>query len=339
MVRSMALPVTEASQVGDARRRAATLAGNLSFGETEQGKLALLVTELGNNLVRHAKQGELLLRPLMAPDAAGIEVLALDRGPGMPSVDQCMQDGYSTGGTAGEGLGACRRLATVFGVYSQIGSGTAVLARVPAGPAARGAVEPTESGVVCLPYPGEEVCGDGWAVSEGPFSTTICVVDGLGHGLAAADASREALRVFAASPGLAPAALIQAAHGALRSTRGAAMAVARIDAKAGEIRYSGIGNISGSVFAGEQTYRMVSHNGTVGYQLPTVAEFVYPWPTRALLVMHSDGLRTQWRLDAHTGLARSHPSLVAGVLFRDHQRGRDDVTVLAVRRRPEKTSP
>jgi hypothetical protein len=83
--------------------------------------------------------------------------------------------------------------------------------------------------------------------------------------------------------------------------------------------------------AQEKTNSLVSYNGTVGHEVRKIQEFVYPWPKGGLLVMHSDGLGTQWRLDRYPGLVAKHPSLLAGVLYRDFNRGRDDVTVLVVR--------
>ena len=47
--------------------------------------------------------------------------------------------------------------------------------------------------------------------------------------------------------------------------------------------------------------------------------------------MHSDGLTTHWTLERLPGLAARHPSLIAGVLYRDFKRGRDDVTVVVAR--------
>ena len=76
---------------------------------------------------------------------------------------------------------------------------------------------------------------------------------------------------------------------------------------------------------------MVSHNGTVGHVTRKVQEFVYPWLPGALVIMHSDGLGTQWSLERYPGLALRDPALIAGVLYRDFQRGRDDVTVLVAR--------
>jgi hypothetical protein len=69
---------------------------------------------------------------------------------------------------------------------------------------------------------------------------------------------------------------------------------------------------------------MVSHNGTAGHVAPRIREFVYDFTVDPLVILHSDGLTSRWDLAAYPGLAMQHPSLVAGVLLRDHRRGRDD---------------
>jgi anti-sigma regulatory factor (Ser/Thr protein kinase) len=324
--------VTEVSQVGEARRAAAALAGRLGFDETEGGKVALVVTEASTNLVKHAARGEMLLRPLERGGLGGLEVLALDRGPGMADPERCLRDGFSTAGTPGTGLGAIARLAGFFEIHSLPQVGTALLARLWARP--QPAVQGPgglEVGAVSLPKAGEEACGDGWAVESYGERTLALVADGLGHGLMAAEAARGAVRVFRKNARLAPAEVVQAVHAALRSTRGAAVAVAELRLNDRELRFVGVGNIAGTVYAGGASRSTVSHNGTAGHELRKVQEFVYPFPPGALLVMHSDGLATHWRLDRYAGLAGQHPGLVAGVLYRDFQRGRDDVTVVAVR--------
>jgi serine phosphatase RsbU (regulator of sigma subunit) len=160
----------------------------------------------------------------------------------------------------------------------------------------------------------------------------LIVADGLGHGPDAAAASTQAIRLFQTSSYRTPADLLAEMHAALRSTRGAAVAVASLDPNIQEIRYAGIGNISASVVDGEETRSMVSHNGTLGHEMRKIQEFRYSWPAGALVVMHSDGLQTSWRLDRYPGLTSRNPSVIAGTLYRDFSRGRDDVTVLAVRR-------
>ncbi|HEX6078241.1 MAG TPA: serine/threonine protein kinase, partial [Methylomirabilota bacterium] len=80
---------------------------------------------------------------------------------------------------------------------------------------------------------------------------------------------------------------------------------------------------------------LVSSNGTAGHAAQRIKEFSYPWPAGALLIMHSDGLGSRWRLDRYPGLRERHPALVTGVLYRDWSRSGDDVTVVAARlRRP-----
>jgi anti-sigma regulatory factor (Ser/Thr protein kinase) len=320
--------VTDASGAGEARRVATALAARLGFDETGCGKVALVVTEAATNLLKHAGQGEILLRRLERGDAVGLDVLALDRGPGMADPGRCLRDGFSTAGSPGTGLGAIARQADFFDVYSTVPEGTALLARLWARPA-----PPAEGGLevaaVHLAKSGEEVCGDGWAVEPREGGALVVVTDGLGHGPAAAQAAREAVRVFREHAAADLPEIVRRIHAALRSTRGAAVAVAEVRLDTRELRFVGVGNISGTVFADGASRSVVSHNGTAGVEARRVQEFVYPFPRGAVLVLHSDGLATHWRLERYAGLAARDPALIAGVLYRDFQRGRDDVTVLA----------
>src|SRR5690606_21145422 len=92
---------------------------------------------------------------------------------------------------------------------------------------------PTEYGAVCLPHPGETLCGDGWRCRTDADSITVMVVDGLGHGPLAAQAADIALDAFVESVTTAPAAVITLAHDRMASTRGGAIAVGRIDRRTG----------------------------------------------------------------------------------------------------------
>ena len=123
------IPVHEASQVGEARRHAVRIAERVGLNENDRGKVAIIATELANNLVRHggaAGHGEIALRLLAHAEGNGVEILALDKGPGMADVGRCLQDGYSTGGTAGHGLGAVKRLVNEFDLDTHPGKGTRV---------------------------------------------------------------------------------------------------------------------------------------------------------------------------------------------------------------------
>src|SRR5690348_7468410 len=107
--------VDDESKVGEVRRAAQAMAG-FEFDAQAAGRVAIVATELATNLLRHAGGGELLLQTLGIEGTAVVEMLALDRGPGMADVERCMMDGYSTIGTPGTGLGAVRRLADEFDI-------------------------------------------------------------------------------------------------------------------------------------------------------------------------------------------------------------------------------
>ncbi|OLB97884.1 MAG: hypothetical protein AUH30_09400 [Candidatus Rokubacteria bacterium 13_1_40CM_68_15] len=95
--------------------------------------------------------------------------------------------------------------------------------------------------------------------------------------------------------------------------------------------YAGLGNIAGAVLADGRMRHMVSHNGIAGHEARRLNEFSYPWPDGALVVLHSDGLGTHWDLGRYSGLIQREPSLIAGVLYRDFARRRDDVVVVVAR--------
>jgi anti-sigma regulatory factor (Ser/Thr protein kinase)/serine/threonine protein phosphatase PrpC len=326
------IAVREQSQVAEARRRAAAVAGSLRASETVVGNVSIIATELATNLVRHGQGGEVLVQPWKDAEGSGIELLALDRGRGMEDVAACFVDGYSTAGTPGTGLGAIRRLASFIDIWSRPGMGTALLVRLRLGPAAD-ASPSFRWGAVSQPAPGEEQCGDAWSVLNGQARAAFLVADGLGHGPLAAAAAEAAVRLFE-ERGLrdSPAEAMQAIHRGIASTRGAAASIALIRANSDDMLYCGVGNIAGTVFANGGSRKTVSMSGTLGHAMGRAREFTYPLPAGALLVMHSDGLLTNWSLDSYPDLLTRHPALIAGIVYRDFRRGRDDATVLVVRR-------
>ena len=331
-VASIPVRVHDRTQIGEARRAALALSAQLGLTEQERANVAIVVTEVAANLAIHGREGLVLLRSLGGVGAPGLEVVAVDRGPGIRDVPRALADGYSTAGTSGHGLGAIQRIASEFDIFSSVDSGTALVARIWSGAGSTARTARTLLvGAVCVPVTGEIACGDGWLVCDDARATLVMVVDGLGHGADAAFAASEAARIVREHPSAPPAEIVQAAHGALRATRGAALAVATIDRESPLVRYAGVGNISASIVSDGGVRNLASHNGIVGHQMHKVQEFTYPWPTRATLVMHSDGLSARWRLDAYPGLVLRDPALIAGVLFRDFARGRDDATTVAVR--------
>ena len=336
--------MSHASEVSAARRYGQLLATAMGMSATDAGRLAIVVTEAGTNILKHATEGWLILAAVTQDGCDGVEVLALDRGPGISNVGMSLRDGVSTTGTAGTGLGAMRRQSDDFDIYSAPGFGTAVYVLVAAAPAPASAeindtvaesVKPAQRlavGAICLPLAGEEKCGDAWALVKRSSSATIVVSDGLGHGPGAATASQTALAALCDRPTLAPAEMMQAMHEALRPTRGAAAAAAVIDYQDNSFSFAGIGNIAACVVDGTLRRQLVSHNGIVGHNMRKVQAFTVAMDAGACCILCSDGIGTQWDLNRYPGLVMCHPALIAGVLYRDFLRPRDDAMVVVVKR-------
>jgi anti-sigma regulatory factor (Ser/Thr protein kinase) len=333
-----AFAVEESSQVAAARRAALLLAGRVGFDETPAGQVALVASELATNLAKHALSGEILLRQLggeRAPDEGmGVEILAIDRGPGMPDEALSRRDGYSTAGTLGHGLGAVARQSHEFELHTHP-SGTVAMARLwrdaPPPPSSRPLFD---VGAVHVSKHGEDVCGDELGWRHRGDRLAVMVADGLGHGLAAHDAAHLAVKVFHDFGEEPPQRIVTDAHAALRASRGAAIAVVAVDIERGVARYCGLGNISGVILRPDGTRQsLVSQNGTAGHTASRIQEFHYPVTAGGTLILHSDGLSTHWDAQKYPGLLRRHPSIIAGLLYRDFSRRRDDVTVVVARSR------
>jgi anti-sigma regulatory factor (Ser/Thr protein kinase) len=325
------IALSDESGIGECRRNARQLAEAYDFDEVSAGRIGIIATEMAANIVRHAGRGEILLQVLDDGATPELEVLAIDQGPGMHDMDECLRDGYSTAGTAGEGLGAILRLSNTFDLFSVAGHGTVVLSRTTrkqdlARPAPRRSS--LEIGAISVAVAGEIECGDTWRVAEGDSMVSILVADGLGHGPLAASASKAAAAAFTLRPFEEPSVSMQNFHRALSGGRGAAAACARLNVADMTLNYAGVGNISGSVVTRDRSRGMVSHNGTLGVQLLRTQQFDYEWPLGSRVVMHSDGLSARWSVTAYPGLHLRHSAVVAAVLYRDFVRRRDDATVV-----------
>ena len=318
--------IQDRSEIAEARRIILEMVDYLGFEKNESSKIAIVATELATNLFKHAKKGEILVEIIEYKGTpVGIDLVALDQGPGILNLPEAMRDGYSTYGSSGTGLGAINRLSLEFDVYSQPNQGSAILARF----WLKDKKHP-ENGVevVNLPKSEEKVSGDGWSYSINNPTKTFLVVDGLGHGVLAAEASRRAVQIFQQNSNEIPVDILEAIHDGLRATRGAAAAVAQVDLSKRIIHYAGVGNINGAIVTSSGCRRMVSHNGTLGHEIRKFDEFTYEIPDGAALLMHSDGLGSRWDIRKYPGLLSHHPKIITSILYRDFHKDRDDVTVL-----------
>jgi anti-sigma regulatory factor (Ser/Thr protein kinase) len=330
-VTSASFHVTAGSDASAARRYAIDVARTLNFDEVRTGTVALVVTELATNIAKHAPGGEVLVRHTGDADGA-VEVLAIDKGPGIADVGRALEDGFSTAGSLGHGLGIVSRQADEFDLYSRLEFGTVVLARVRGQRNRNAPVGRLTVGSVSVALRDEPVCGDDWAIRWRGDQGELLVVDGLGHGVGASEAALAATRAFTATLANSVVAIIEELHLALRHTRGGALAVAAIDLDRQVLKFAGLGNVGASIITpGRKRVNLASQNGTAGHMRRRIQEFSYPFEAGSTLVMFSDGLVTGWDPGAYADLWSYDPSVVAGVLYRDFSRRRDDVTVVVAR--------
>jgi len=325
----ISIKVADVSEVAEARRRAAQMAELSGFSATDTGRVSLVATELATNIIKHGGGGEMLVGSYEEPSGSGIQLIALDKGRGISDLKASLADGYSSVGTAGNGLGAVFRQSHSVDVASWPGLGTAILARLEQGtPPKHKNPRSSTWGAVGVPKPGEEVCGDSWSLADTESTRTLIVADGLGHGPDASDAAVQAIRVFHRHKDHQLATLLDYIHGGLRATRGAAVSIARIDRVNERVTFAGLGNVAGVIVAADGTTKnMVPMAGTAGHNARKINAFDYPF-SGGLVILYSDGLSSSWSLNRYAGIARMHPTLIAAVLYRDYARRNDDATVL-----------
>ncbi|MFF3849211.1 SpoIIE family protein phosphatase [Streptomyces sp. NPDC002328] len=337
MPRVWDIPVHDSTRVRDARVAAEEAAALAELDESRTAVTALVATELATNLLKHGGGGRLLVDVVAPPSGrAGVvvQIAAVDHGPGIDDVRAALGDGFSTTGSLGAGLGTCRRVADDFDLHSVPGRGTVALARV-------GAILPrsytrdplpARAGGVNVPFGGDAFSGDAWTFVRAEDRLTLMLADGLGHGPEAARASTAAVEEVHRSAGLRPAEVLRRLDGALRGTRGAAVALAQLDVRTGRLRFAGIGNVGARLREGDTWRHLLSRPGIVGVHRPSsLPETEAAWGPDRLLVLHSDGLPSRWAPPSDPRLPAADPAVTAAVTVRDASSSarpvRDDTAV------------
>jgi anti-sigma regulatory factor (Ser/Thr protein kinase) len=331
------LAVAGPSAIAEARRHVLAAADAAGMGSPDCDRAAIVVTEMATNLRRHAQGGRIAILPdsPCAPGAdgsgGGFWVVAIDRGPGISDLDRMERDGVSTAGSSGTGLGSIRRQSDGLDIHTGP-DGTTLCAHIVRRRAA--AVRPAwDMAALTDRYPGEDVCGDGFAMRREDGGWTVMVCDGLGHGRGAREATAAVTDAFMAASGEGPSRSLSAMSEAARATRGAVAMVVRLPSDGGAISVAGIGNVAGLVTSRDGVRRLPARDGRLGGAMPRLFDQEDRLAPGETLILHSDGLRTLRDLGVRRGLLARSPPTIAAVLLRDDARGTDDACVLVARRR------
>jgi len=307
------------------------LAHAVGFSAKKMAEFEIIIAEITSNLVKHTAAGGELLVKLLQGETQGIEIIAIDGGPGMDSVHKWMEDGASSTNTLGQGLGAIKRLSDEFDIYSQQGWGTILLCRLfKQKPVIKKNIFRT--GTLMIPKPGETVCGDNYFYSVKGNSLRLALSDGLGHGKEANIAANRTLQVFKDNLVAAPEQQIRQIHEESRKTRGAVMFVMHLDITNRQLTYCGVGNIAAKLISVNKAKSLVSYNGIVGHSIPNrTSNHMIPWNSNDVLIIHSDGVVSRWELQKYPSILKNDPVIIAAVIYKDFCRKNDDVTVIVTR--------
>jgi serine phosphatase RsbU (regulator of sigma subunit) len=183
-------------------------------------------------------------------------------------------------------------------------------------------------GTAARSYPGEQVNGDGWSIDWHLGSCRIALIDGLGHGPAAAAATLAAITALRSRPELAPADALRLCHQALIGTRGAVISLARLDTSHAKLTYAGVGNVEARLWHSTEQQRPIAYRGIVGVTMPKVRSFDLELGANWLLLLHTDGVRERFTLPDPADWVDLGPQLLAEEVLRRWGRPNDDAAVV-----------
>jgi len=327
---NISFKAAERSYLALLKREIHNLVTGAGFTERKIGEIDIVVAEIGTNLVNHGGGGEVLVKLIEDDGNQGVEILAVDKGPGMADVSRMIIDGVSTKNTLGQGLGAIKRLSDHFQVYSLPNWGTVVLSRIfnEAQPLYKR--KPAfEIRSLLVPKPNEKYCGDGCYASFDRDKLIVFLGDGLGHGPHAEKAVVTAMESLKTRPSDNAVAIIRHMHENVKKTRGLVGTVGILDIPGKMWSLCGVGNIHTKLTSHSNQYGYMPYNGIIGMNIPTsLKEREFPYEPGQYLLFCSDGIKSRIDLARHNTIQRCDPSVIAAVIYNEFARHTDDAGIV-----------
>jgi anti-sigma regulatory factor (Ser/Thr protein kinase) len=323
------IPTIDDASASLARQITRAEAAGIGLDPTAIEGLVIAASELVTNQLRHGRRGMFAVHAVARGPVPGIEVVTADLGPGIADPRGALAGPGPSARSLGAGLSAARRLVDEMDVDVRWGQGTLVRVRSFAERLPRR----REIGVLGRPLPGERVSGD-HAVFVREGDVLLCaVIDGIGHGPLAADASDHAAAAALAHRGASPASILDACDVAVAGTRGAVMAVARIDEPLGTLEHASVGNVGARLDGHDRTRSFAGSAAALGQRGRKVRPYTETVAIAGdeVLVLFTDGFTSRTSLADAPGLRREHPIVIAQHLMATFARPTDDALALVVR--------
>ncbi len=173
-------------------------------------------------------------------------------------------------------------------------------------------------------------CGDMCRYWQHGRMITICVVDGLGHGVYAERAAQAAVNYVSRHLTVPLADIFAGCDQALRRTRGVAMGLAVIDEAAEALSYAGIGNPR-AIVVGEGISRLRNDYGIVGSGYSALSAETISFRRGDLIILATDGVVETVDLSTYDTTEPCDEQQLANRILRDWRRDTDDDAVLVGR--------
>jgi anti-sigma regulatory factor (Ser/Thr protein kinase) len=330
------MEVKHSTDLSALRQVSKAIAAAIGFSERESEEIVLAVTELASNLVRHTGGGTVTLTPLSNNGRCGIQIESVDRGPGIPDIEQAMTDGFSTTGSLGYGLGTVNRLMDEFDIQSPPGAGTYIVCqRWVLMTETITKLCPLSFGAATRPHPQMGLNGDTFVIKQWEESALVGVIDGLGHGQWAHRAAQTARRYVESHFAQPLGEIFLGVGRSCQVTRGVVMALARFDWAQERLTLANVGNIETHVFNSPEPVKFIIRRGIIGLNAPKPAVTEHHWEPSNIMVIHSDGVRAHWRWEDFPELANESATITAQRLLHVLAKDEDDATVVVVRSKPK----
>jgi anti-sigma regulatory factor (Ser/Thr protein kinase) len=327
------LEISGAVSIQQANQTAKHFSALLGFAQQECEEIALAVTELATNLIKHAGGGTIKLSAIEGNGRVGIQVESEDNGPGIADVERALTDGYSTAGSLGHGLGAVNRLMDELEFRARPNrTGLHIVSERWVRPSAKIIpLRQLEVGAATRPCRMLPENGDAIIVRQWEGYALTGVIDGLGHGQFAKKASQTARQYIEQHFDQPLSSLFRGVGRTCRATRGVVMALARFDFARQTLSIASVGNVEVRLIGSIEKPSLMVRRGILGFNAPDPAITEHSWTPASTLVVHSDGLRAQWQWDEFRDLAGEAPGIIALQLLRKLGKIEDDATVVVAR--------
>ena len=339
------LGIDSEADVGVCRRKAVGLSRQIGFDEVKTGEVAILVSELVTNVLKHAGGSGRILMCCFRDNhnRLALEIWCCDNGNGIPDPEKALTDGYTGKQSLGIGLGTIRRFSDLFelqpikdeginnlycNLHTEYTHCLRIVKWVPE-KIWKGNNRSISWGATSCCKPGETLNGDGYVVNHlTPTRTVAAVIDGLGHGKEANIATSIIKEQILLKSDLPPFDLIKYLHQAARGTRGAVIALMMINTELDKLSFIGIGNIEGFIISESGKKTLISFGGILGHNIRSPHIHEFPFSKGDTVCLYSDGIHSRWNTNDINW--KENPQKISEYLITNYSRLNDDATVLVI---------